>query len=294
MENLLEGSLMWQCTSLTSNLQPQAIKLLKLAKEIPLFLLSNLMRFGSTLSEQPSSGNVYCILHQDRICALFMLTRRGVLLTYAAQNHPEILSLIARTCLQEPVKMHGLIGEWQFCTDLWNVCEAMHVVKPAVTFRKEMVYTALSAESHHATQQEWVRCLEQQDYPAWRALRLSYIKESQLPSDLSEVQLHEDFDSMVRQKTVWGYFLDGQLVSIANLNAYACDIAQLGGVYTAPSFRGRGYAKAVIRHILSDLPALHRISTLIIFTEEDNWNARRLYESFGIVPENDFAVIFSG
>lgn len=287
---------MWECLPLAASLREEAIHILKNAKEIPLFLLSNLVHYGLTLTEHPNSGNVYCICQQGKIDALFTLTRRGNLLAYARTNQPQVLELIAQTCLKEPMKMQGLIGEWEFCQALWRVCQSLQVVGPSLNSRKEVVYTDLQssfADPSPEQDQYQVALLQKKDYPAWRLLRSAYREESQLPADLSEAEEQADFFSMVDNKIIWGYFLDGQLVSIANLNAYVADLGQLGGVFTHPHFRKRGYARAVIKQILKDMVVVHQMHRLKIFTEEDNWSARHLYESFGIAPESYFAVIFT-
>lgn len=53
-----------------------------------------------------------------------------------------------------------------------------------------------------------------------------------------------------KKRISWGLFLDNILVSIADLNAKALDLGQVGGVYTTPSFRQKGCSRSVMRQLL--------------------------------------------
>lgn len=48
------------------------------------------------------------------------------------------------------------------------------------------------------------------------------------------------------------FFLNNKLISIAELNAKALDLGQVGGVYTTPAFRQKGYSKSVMKQLLID------------------------------------------
>lgn len=91
---------------------------------------------------------------------------------------------------------------------------------------------------------------------------------------------------------MWGLFLNNILVSIADLNAKALDLGQVGGVYTVPSFRQGGYSKSVMKQLLRDAKELHNIRKLIIFTGDKNFPAQKLYNSLGVSQVGYFALLF--
>lgn len=137
-----------------------------------------------------------------------------------------------------------------------------------------------------------VRILTAGDYNQWKPLRLDYLQEEGFPNDLNDEQLLEIFLDKCKGRIIWGYFLMDRLVSIADLNAKASDLGQLGGVYTDPIFRKKGYSKAVIHKLLSDIKEIHNIRKLIIFTGENNLSAQKLYQSIGVKQVGHFALLF--
>jgi hypothetical protein len=69
-----------------------------------------------------------------------------------------------------------------------------------------------------------VKLLASEDYSQWIKLEVDYLKELGIPNDLSEAQLHDQFCRKTKEKISWGLFAEGQLVSVAELNAKAMDL----------------------------------------------------------------------
>jgi predicted GNAT family acetyltransferase len=69
-------------------------------------------------------------------------------------------------------------------------------------------------------------------------------------------------------------------------------LGQLGGVYTLPAFRKKGFAKSLISHLMGELQSLDKVHHLIIFTGEGNKAAKRLYESLGAHFVGHYALLF--
>jgi uncharacterized protein len=77
-------------------------------------------------------------------------------------------------------------------------------------------------------------------------------------------------------------------LSLAAFNAALPDIVQLGGIYTPPALRGRGYAKAAVAHSL--LIARERgASRAVLFTP--NPSAARSYEAVGFRRIGDYSLV---
>jgi GNAT superfamily N-acetyltransferase len=77
-------------------------------------------------------------------------------------------------------------------------------------------------------------------------------------------------------------------LSLSAFNASLPDIVQLGGIYTPPALRGRGYAKAAVAHSL--LVARERgAARAVLFTE--NPSAVRSYEAVGFRPAGGYSLV---
>jgi ribosomal protein S18 acetylase RimI-like enzyme len=72
----------------------------------------------------------------------------------------------------------------------------------------------------------------------------------------------------------------GRLVSMASLNARALGCAQVGGVWTPPTDRSRGYGRAVVCGALLQARS-EGVSTGVLFTAPENRPAQRAYEALG-------------
>lgn len=83
---------------------------------------------------------------------------------------------------------------------------------------------------------------------------------------------------------------DAQLVAMTSFNAEARGIVQVGGVYTPPALRGRGYARAAVAASLQ-LARQRGAVRSILFTAETNHAARRAYASLGYQVIGDYAIL---
>jgi len=95
-------------------------------------------------------------------------------------------------------------------------------------------------------------------------------------------------DMQIADGNAWVAMTDGALVSLSAFNASLPDIVQLGGIYTPPEFRGRGFAKAAVAASL--LVARDRgASRAVLFTK--NPSAVRTYAAIGFRRIGDYSLI---
>jgi RimJ/RimL family protein N-acetyltransferase len=80
----------------------------------------------------------------------------------------------------------------------------------------------------------------------------------------------------------------GRPVSTTAFNAWAADRAQVGGVWTPPAMRNRGYARAAVAGSLLDARA-RGATRGVLFT--GNPAARRAYESIGFRVVGDYGIV---
>lgn len=98
-------------------------------------------------------------------------------------------------------------------------------------------------------------------------------------------------DGQVAEGRAWIALSDGVPVSLSAFNAVLPDIVQLGGIYTPPELRGRGYAKAAVAASLL-VARDSGVTRAVLFTP--NPNAERTYGAIGFERCGDYALVLFG
>jgi uncharacterized protein len=84
--------------------------------------------------------------------------------------------------------------------------------------------------------------------------------------------------------------VDGELRAMTTFNARLPDVVQIGGVYTPPALRGRGYARAVVAGSLLAVRA-EGVGRALLFTGAENHAARRAYLALGFRIIGDYSLV---
>ena len=129
------------------------------------------------------------------------------------------------------------------------------------------------------------------ELPLLVAWRRAYHVESLGASDGDEVASHaaHEIDQLVAVSRLWLLEHAGEIVATTAFNAVIPGIVQVGGVYTPPAWRGRGYARAAVAGSLVDARDRGDADRAILFT----WNpaAARAYEAIGFGRVGDYALV---
>ncbi|MDZ8107737.1 MAG: GNAT family N-acetyltransferase [Nostoc sp. DedQUE12a] len=93
----------------------------------------------------------------------------------------------------------------------------------------------------------------------------------------------------------WVLVAENTPVSYSAFNAALPDIVQIGGVWTPPALRGKGYAKCVVAGSLLEARS-HGVKRAMLFTSDDKQAAQAVYRGIGFVPtgEKYGLVLFEG
>ncbi len=83
----------------------------------------------------------------------------------------------------------------------------------------------------------------------------------------------------------------GQAVASCAFTARLPEVVQLGGVWTVPAQRSRGYARAVVAGAL-ELARAQGVGRAVLFTGDDNIAAHRAYEAIGFGRVGEYGLIF--
>jgi len=92
------------------------------------------------------------------------------------------------------------------------------------------------------------------------------------------------------QGLTWVLEEEGQSVSTSGFNTSTAGAVQIGGVYTPPELRSRGYGRAVVAASLLDARAEGAERT-ILFTPVENIPAQRAYEALGYRHIGDYRLL---
>jgi uncharacterized protein len=257
-----------------------------------LFLLSNLALFGPRRGDEPNSGNYRCAVEEGNVVAVFSLTRSGNLLVQAA-GRADLAAQILEACSGEPIDITGVVGDWPTAEALWALVCADPRFEPNVSIKDVLFSLSLTdaaTSSHSPESSPAARALTVEDFDQWAPLNAAYLTELNLPLPLSLEERRKEFESRTRAQRWWGAFDADRLVAIAALNAVYANLGQVGGVYSPPGDRRKGFARAVMDRLISDSLTEHHFERLVLFTGEDNIGARRLYESLGFQAGGSFAL----
>jgi ribosomal protein S18 acetylase RimI-like enzyme len=96
-----------------------------------------------------------------------------------------------------------------------------------------------------------------------------------------------------RLETAWLLEVAGEPVACQSFNATLPDMVQVGGVWTPPDLRSRGYARAVVAGALRGARG-DGARRGVLFTGSDNVAAQRAYRAIGFTPIGDYALVQYG
>jgi len=100
----------------------------------------------------------------------------------------------------------------------------------------------------------------------------------------------EEIARLHERGSSWVLLDGGRIVAFSAFNAELPEIVQIGGVWTPPELRGRGYGRAVVAGSL--LEARRRgVERAVLFTGEDNRSARAAYEALGFRVIGDYGLV---
>lgn len=90
------------------------------------------------------------------------------------------------------------------------------------------------------------------------------------------------------RRSHWLLFDAGRPVAYSAFNAVLPDIVQIGGVWTPPELRGRGYGRAVVAGSLLDARA-RGVTRAVLFAERED--AKRAYRGLGFSVVGEYALL---
>ncbi len=256
-----------------------------------MFLRSNARAAGLADRGAPMQGTYVAALEAGRIVGVAAHCWNGMVLVQA----PSHVAAVAREAVRRSRRaVSGLAGPWGQVVAARRALAlgAAHATKDSREGLYVLDLAALVLPPALAEGQ--VRCRHPQEHELelltdWRvsfsleALGVAPGPDLQAASG-ADVRLHHDWG------TDW-LLLDGETpVSYAVFNAMLPEIVQIGGVWTPPELRGRGYGRAVVAGSL--LAARQQnVRRAVLFADPRNAPAKRAYLALGFELVGDYGLV---
>ena len=260
-----------------------------------LFLLSNMRRAG--LVDQG-------LRYQGTYAAAFEASGAlaGVVAHYwngnlIFQAPPETVVRLARAALvASPRALKGLIGP---AAQVEAAYAALPISEERIQLDStEKLYrlylSELQVPAALASGQVRARRIAADDLELLTRWRAAFSVETLGEEDGEDLHLRSraTVENSLRQGATW--LLEderGRPVSTTSFNATTSEAVQVGGVWTPPELRSRGYGRAVVAASLLDARK-EGVQEAILFTDEENRPAQRAYEALGFEEIGDYRLLF--
>jgi predicted GNAT family acetyltransferase len=120
----------------------------------------------------------------------------------------------------------------------------------------------------------------------WRAAAM--VETQGMPPDEAPAKAAKDVRAWLDADSHRVLLHDGRPVALTGFNAILPEIVQIGGVYTPPDLRGRGYARQAVALHLADVRA-GGTTRAVLFAATPA--AVRAYRAIGFQPAADVALV---
>ncbi|HRW08377.1 MAG TPA: GNAT family N-acetyltransferase, partial [Caldilineaceae bacterium] len=108
--------------------------------------------------------------------------------------------------------------------------------------------------------------------------------------DAGLAQARQEIARAHAEGNTWVLEAAGKLVAMSSFNAAIAEAVQVGGVYTPPALRGRGYGRAVVAASLHAAQA-EGVQRAILFTDDQNSAAQSAYHALGFQRVDNWGLV---
>lgn len=258
--------------------------------ETSMFLLSDMRESGLEYDGERYTGDYVAAFEDDQIVAVMAHFWNGIVITQA----PVHLHVLWRETLRasgRPLK--GIIGPHEQVSALKSTLPLESVALQLD--RREILYSlpldALIVPEALRTGRVTGRRAARSDVDILTRWHVGYDIEALGEKETEPLWAHERAMAgrEVEDGNTWILEAGGQAVATSAFNSRIAEAVQIGGVWTPPEFRRRGYARCVVAQSL--LTARDEGARLaILFTGEDNVPAQKAYTALGFKHVGDYSL----
>lgn len=258
-----------------------------------MFLRSNLLAGGLVDRGEPFQATWAGAFARGRLVAVAAHAWNGNLLLQAPCALPEV---VRHAIASSGRSLGGLLGEWRQVVAAREALGRAACTPRFVSHDDLFVLDLDTLAVPAALARGDVRCRlaghgDLERITRWRsAYRVELLAHPEDDPELDASSAAE-LTPMLVQRSCFLLEAGGDAVSFSAFNARLPDCVQVGGVFTPPEQRARGYARSVVAGSLL-LARARGATRSILFTGKDNAHARRAYVALGYRVVGDFGIVF--
>jgi len=262
---------------------PQIDAFLSRHIQTSMFPLSNLREHGLG-SAHPRALTVW--VPDDAPSALFSITNEGMVLPQCADCSDQQLSDAI-----DLIRGHALFGLAAEATQARRIMQlagwegrsaTLNSDEPGFSLKLDTLIVPESADAELAP----LGAVGSSITEGWRK---SYLIEAMdFAADRAQEQAKKDIATYIERDSHRVLRVKGKAVAMTGFNARLPEVVQVGGVYTPPDLRGRGYGRlAVALHLIEARNA--GANRAVLFAASDS--AARAYMGIGFQPAGQYSLI---
>ncbi len=257
-----------------------------------IFLLANSRKAGLRDRGQPFEGTYFAVLEGGRIVGVAAHYWQGNLIFQCPERHLGTLLAAVGSASVRPVM--GLLGPGR---QVARAKEALQLAGEKIQLDEQEGLYKLRLDEMIvppplAAGRLRGRRIERRDLDRVSAWRVDYSLETLGADNSAELRrrCRHDMEASLERGDTWVLEDDGELVASTSFNAALDEVVQVGGVWTPPRLRRRGYGRAVVAASLADAAA-EGVGAAVLFTGDDNVSAVKAYAALGFRRIGDYRVI---
>lgn len=256
-----------------------------------MFLLGNMRRAGLVDQGQPYQGTYAVALLDGVIAAVVASYWNGNLVFQASSQQAPLIQAVLEAADRTVL---GLIGPAQQVQQGKTLLEIpddfIQLDETEDLFQLDLAELRVPpALSSGELRGRHINAADLYLQAEWRA---AYLVETLGETDTAEMraQARRAIEASLESGRTWVLEHHAEPVASSSFNAAVAEAVQVGGVWTPPALRGRGYARAVVAASLLEARAAGaRIA--ILFTGKDNIPAQKAYLALGFEITGDYRLL---
>jgi predicted GNAT family acetyltransferase len=256
-----------------------------------MFLIGNMRAVGLVDTGQPYTGTYTAAFEDDKIVGV-MAHYWNQNLIFQAPVHLDALWRAAVKASERPIK--GLIGpddQVSLAREVLNIDETNIQVGETEKLYSLNLTDLIVPDSLNSGQVQGRR-IEPRDVDLVTQWRVSYSLEALKEKDTP--QLRENcraaIERSLKEQNTWILEEEGKPVACSSFNTSIKEAVQVGGVWTPPELRRRGYGRCVVAASLLDART-EGIEKAILFTPNSNIPAQKAYTALGFQYIGDYCIL---